>query len=201
MKDFYKERNNVWIYVEQLKDETGKPTGYGNTARSEFYSILPKDRHGQHAIIINSDILNEWGDIGIDQTFLFNGFLHEGIHTRKNERYRQTGGTFEVYPGHKDFIERGGGINDPESHHNQMGAFNIEELVGAMKNFDEQIRKSGGTISDYHTEDWYKAMAWCGLDRTQAWKDFQKANPKEARIYKDLIDEQFDRNKKGIYGK
>ena len=78
-----RQRIHVWIYVEQLKDETGKPAGYGNMARSEFYSILPEDRYGQYAIIINSDILNEWGDIGVDQPFLFNAFLHEGVHTRK----------------------------------------------------------------------------------------------------------------------
>jgi len=198
MKDFYKEYNNAWVYVEQLKDSSGKPNGYGNIAETRFNPIPPADRHGQHSIIINSDILNKSGNIGIDQTLLFMALLHEGIHARKNERYRQTGGTFEGFPGHTDFFERGGGVTNPEAHHNQMGAFNTKELVEGMKKFDDQIRKSGGTVPDYHTEDWYEAMAWYGLDRTQAWKYFEKTKPKEAGIYMDLIKKQIERHEKGI---
>ncbi|WP_244906352.1 hypothetical protein [Schleiferia thermophila] len=197
MKNFYANHNHVWVHMDQLKGSDGTPSGYTNVARAQSYlsSSNPVSKYGQHRIIINSDVLNKSGEIGIDQTFLFMALVHEGDHARRYERHKQTGGTYDGYPGHKDFlIDRGG----PEGHHNQMGAFNRGMLVEAMKEFDAQIIKSGGTVPDYHTDDWYEAMSWYGLRRTQAWEDFQKSNPEQAATYSNLINEQIKRNQDGI---
>ena len=71
-----------------------------------------------------------------------------------------------------------------------------------MKEFDSQIRESGRDVPEYHTEDWYEAMAWYGLDRTQAWEDFKKKEakkePNKATIYENLIKEQIDRHEAGV---
>lgn len=197
MKSFYANHNHVWVHVDQLKRADGTPTGFTNTAvaQSNYYSGNPVGKYGQHRIVINSDVLTSSGEIGVDQTFLFRALVHEGDHARMFERYKQSGGTFEGYPGHQDFlIDRGG----TEGHHNQMGAFNRGVLVDAMKEFDEQIRKSGGVVPDYHTEDWYEAMSWYGLTRTQAWEDFKKADPDKAANYTRLINEQIDRHRENL---
>lgn len=196
MKDFYANHNHVWVHVDQLKNSDGTPSGYGNVARtqSNYSPNNPVGKYGQHRIIINSDVLNKSGDIGIDQTFLFMALVHEGDHARMFERYKQSGGNYDNYPGHKDF--KAGKI--PQGHHNQMAAFNRGMLVDAMKEFDAQLVKGGGTLPDYHTEDWYQAMSWYGLRETQAWTDFQKSDPEKATIYSNLITEQIKRNEKGI---
>ncbi len=199
MKSFYDNHNHVWVHVDQLKGADGKPSGYGNVARAQSYLSTnnPVGKYGQHRILINSDILNKSGNIGIDQTFLLMALVHEGDHARRYERHKQTGGTYDGYPGHKDFlIDRG--ETDGQSHHNQMGGFNRGVLVDAMKEFDAQIVKSGGTVPDYHTGDWYEAMSWYGLRETQAWSDFQKAEPDKATNYTKLINEQIKRNNDGI---
>lgn len=196
MKSFYDNHNHVWVHVDQIKKADGTPTGYTNIAVAQPYSSAnnPVGKYGQHRIVINSDILNKSGNIGIDQTFLFMSLLHEGDHTRMFERYKQSGGTFSGFPGHLDFIGR----DSKEGHHNQMGSFNRGMLVDGMKEFDTQMLNSGGTIPDYHTDDWYEAMSWYGLRRTQAWDDFQKSNPDQAATYTNLINEQIKRNKDGI---
>ena len=68
----------------------------------------------------------------------------------------------------------------------------------AMKEFDSQIRESGRDVPEYHTEDWYEAMSWYGLRRTQAWKDFEKKNSKEAELYKNLIKKQKEQHEERI---
>lgn len=79
-----------------------------------------------------------------------------------------------------------------------MGTFNREILVEAMKEFDNQIIDSGGTIPEYHTEDWYQAMSWYGLKNTRAWNDFKMNNSDKANYYRNLINEQIKRNENGV---
>ncbi len=192
MKSFYSNQNHVYIHLAQLKDKSGNPSGFTNTARTQSYTSPnnPVGKYGIHRIIINSDILASDGTLKMDKTFVFRGLLHEGIHARMYERHKQDG-TFKGYPGHLDFLTRG-----KEGHHNQMGAFNRQELIDGMKEFDTQLKKAGETVPSYHTEEWYDAMSWYGLRRTQAWKDYQKNNPEKARNTMKLINEQIKRNKK-----
>jgi hypothetical protein len=152
MGSFYRNENHVYIHLAQLKDKHGNPTGFRNIARTEpwNYSKNPVAKYNIHRIVINSDLLSSDGVLRVDKTFVFRALLHEGIHARMLERLRQTG--FEGYPGHKDFKERGG-----EWHHNQMGAFNRQELIEGMKEFDNQLRAAGEEVPDYHTEEWYHA--------------------------------------------
>ncbi|MCE2495254.1 MAG: hypothetical protein J4F31_01485 [Flavobacteriales bacterium] len=197
MKSFYANQNNVYVHLGQLKNSSGSPSGFTNVARTESHlsSSNPVSQYGMHRIVINSDILNSSGDIGIDQTFLLMALVHEGDHARMFERYKQTNGTFTGYPGHKDFIlDRSGG----EGHHSQMGSYNRTMLVDAMMEFDNQIIQSGGTVPDYHTDVWYQAMSWYGLRRTQAWEDFKTNNPEQASQYSNLIIEQIERNRNCI---
>jgi len=95
------------------------------------------------------------------------------------------------FRGIKIFFKRGG-----EAHHNQMGAFNRQELIDGMKEFDKQLRMAGETIPEYHNDEWYEAMSWYGLRRTQAWEDFRKKNPDKAIKISRLIHQQIIRNKK-----
>lgn len=196
MKSFYDNHNHVWVHVDQLKKSDGTPSGFRNVARtqSNYTSSNPVGKYGQHRIVINSDVLNKSGNIGIDQTFLFMALVHEGDHARMFERYKQSGGTFADYPGHADY----NAATTTEGHHSQMAGFNRGILVDAMKEFDSQIIDNGGTVPEYHTEDWYQAMSWYGLTRTQAWDDFKESNPEQAATYSNLINEQIKRNENGV---
>jgi len=195
MKSFYANQNHVWIHLSQLKDNEGRRFNNIAITQSNLSHNNPVGIYGQHRIIVNSDILNKSGNIGIDPTFLFMSLVHEGDHARMYERYRQDGYSFSKYPGYHDFIiiraDKGG-------HHNQMGTFNREILVEAMKEFDNQIIDSGGTIPEYHTEDWYQAMSWYGLRNTRAWNDFKMNNSDKANYYSILINEQIKRNENGV---
>jgi hypothetical protein len=200
MKQFITNQADIWIHIDQLKDEQGNPTGYGNIARTEsaYAKSNPVSKYGLQRIIINSDILNSSGEIGIDKTVLFMAFLHEGDHARMFQRLFED--KFKHYPGHKDFV-----INRPGdgSHHNQMAAFNRSMLVLGMKEFDNQLKEVGETVPEYHTEDWYQAMAWYGLrgsndNPTKAWQDFQIQEPEKALLYDKIIKEQDSRNKESI---
>ncbi len=197
MKNFYANQNSVYVHLGKLRNSNNAPSGFTNVARTESHlsTSNPVSKFGQHRIIINSDILNSSGEIGIDQTFLMMALVHEGDHARMFERFKQSNGTFEGFLGHIDFIlNRSGG----DGHHNQMGAFNRSILVDAMKEFDNQFLNGGGTVPDYHTEDWYQAMSWYGLRNTQAWKDFKANNPEKSAQYHNLINQQIERNKNGI---
>lgn len=196
MESFYKNQNHVYIHLAQLKDELGNPSGHINAARTESYLSPnnPVGKHGIHRIIINKDLLSSDGSLNVDRTFVFGALLHEGIHARMYERYKQ--GRFKEFPGHEDFLKRGG-----EAHHNQMGAFNRKELIEGMKEFDNQLKEAGETVPEYHKENWYEAMSWYGLRRTQVWQNFQKENPEKAEEYSQLISEQIERNEKAINGK
>ena len=107
------------------------------------------------------------------------------------ERYKQDG--FEGFPGHEDFFRRGG-----EGHHNQMGSYNREELIDGMKEFDSQLKEAGETVPEYHNDEWYEAMSWYGLQRTQAWEDYESENPDEAESINKIIRQQIKRNKEAI---
>lgn len=177
MRPFMTKQSNIWIHLGQLKDNAGNPTGPFNMARTESpgASNNPVGQYGQNRIVINSDILNSSGDIAIDKTLAFMALLHEGIHAKMYDTFKKDP-TFSNYPGYKDFLFR------PEdgSHHNQMEAFNRDVLIEGMKEFDEQI---GAT----HTEDWYEAMSWYGLQETKAWSDFVSNNPERAQQINDLL--------------
>ena len=196
MKSFYRDENHVWIHVQQLKNDKGEPTTYTNVARtqSNFSSDNPVAKFGQHRIIINSDILNSAGKIGVDKTFLLLAFLHEGDHARYFERLRQNNDLSE-YPGYKDFVKERGSDG---SHHNLMGEFNRDILIEAMKEFDNQTISEGGIIPSYHTEDWYNAMSWYGLTDTKSWQDFKESYPDKASKYIKLIVTQIKENEKGV---
>ena len=196
MKSFYANQNHVYIHLAQLKDKAGNPSGFTNTARTQSYKSKnnPVGKFGIHRIILNKDLLSSDGVLRVDKTFVFRALLHEGIHARMYERYKQ--GKFNGFPGHKDFFKRGG-----EAHHNQMGAFNRQELIDGMKEFDTQLKKAGETVPEYHNDKWYDAMSWYGLQRTQAWKDYKKKNPDEAKGITKLIRQQIKRNKKAIESK
>lgn len=159
MASFYKNQNHVYIHLAQLKDELGNPSGHINAARTESYLSPnnPVGKHGIHRIIINKDLLSSDGSLNVDRTFVFGALLHE------------------------DFLKRGG-----EAHHNQMGAFNRKELIEGMKEFDNQLKEAGETVPEYHKENWYEAMSWYGLRRTQVWQNFQKENPEKAEEYSQL---------------
>lgn len=174
MASFYKNQNHVYIHLAQLKDELGNPSGHINAARTESYLSPnnPVGKQGIHRIIINKDLLSSDGSLNVDRTFVFGALLHE------------------------DFLKRGG-----EAHHNQMGAFNRKELIEGMKEFDNQLKEAGETVPEYHKENWYEAMSWYGLRRTQVWQNFQKENPEKAEEYSQLISEQIERNEKAINGK
>ena len=45
-----------------------------------------------------------------------------------------------------------------------------------MKEFDEKMGFS-------HSDEWYEAISWTGLQDSRAWEDFQTANPKLALKY------------------
>ena len=191
MKSFYANQNHVYIHLSQLKDKAGNPTGFTNIATTQSYKSKnnPVGKFGIHRIILNKDLLSSDGVLRVDKTFVFMALLHEGIHARMYERYRQS--KFKGFPGYKDFFKRGG-----EAHHNQMGAFNRQELIDGMKEFDKQSRMAGETIPEYHNDEWYEAMSWYGLRRTQAWEDFRKKNPDKAIKISRLIHQQIIRNKK-----
>lgn len=119
-----------------------------------------------------------------DETFLAMVILHEGIHQKKNLRISTDG--ISNYPGYDDHY------NNPyhkskqkqsDLHHNQMASFNRGLLVDGMKEFDKDMGTS-------HTEDWYQAMSWIGLRRTESWADFENKNPTKAKVYSDLINEE-----------
>lgn len=195
MKSFYKDQNNVYVHLAQLKRSDGTPSGVRNAARAQSYrsSNNPVSRYGYHRIIINSDVLNSSGDIGVDLTFLFMALVHEGDHARMFERYKQSGRNFSDYPGYQDFLVNRRS-NPKDDHHNLMGKFSRTIFVDAMKEFDQQITNSGGTVPAYHTEDWYQAMSWYGLRRTKAWDEFKSKNPQKASLYNRLIMQQVQRN-------
>ncbi|MFN3194903.1 MAG: RHS repeat-associated core domain-containing protein [Chlorobiota bacterium] len=153
MKSFYRDENHVWIHVDQLKDAEEEPTSFLNVARTQSHlsGNNPVAKFNQHRIIINSDILNSAGEIGIDKTFLLMVFIHEADHARKNERLRQDP-TYKTYPGYLDFVQQ---RPKDGKYHNLMGEYNRNILVDAMKEFDAQIIKEGGTVPSYHTDDWY----------------------------------------------
>ncbi len=192
---FYENQNHVYIHLAQIKSEEGIPTGFTNPAITEPWGSKnnPVGKYGIHRIVLNKDLLSSDKKLNVDNTFVFACILHESIHARMIERYKQD--KFNEYPGHKDFLNRGG-----EFHHNQMGKFNRKELIDGMIEYDNQLRDEGFTIPDYHTDDWYEAMSWYGLRRTQSWKDFKTVNPKLAEKYSNLINEQIDLNKKAIEG-
>ncbi len=189
---FINDYNHVYIHVAQLK-RNGKPTGFVNTARTEPWGH-PKNPVGKydiHRIILNADLLSDDGKLNVDKTFVFRALLHEGIHAMIFERMKE--GILFDFPGHVDYRSRGG-----EWQHNQMAAFYRDVLIKGMKEFDDQLRAHGENVPDYHTEEWYEAMSWYGLMRTEAWEDLKKENPKKAQRIKKLIFEQIKRNKEAI---
>jgi len=177
MNVFYSNQSNVWVHLEQLKTG-GLASGIANVARTESSKSPnnPVGKFGQGRILLNSDMLDNSGNIAIDQTFVFMAYLHEGLHAAMFNTYDKDA-SFSKYPGFKDFVlnrQKDGG------HHNQMAAFYRNTLFDGMKEFDGQM----GTT---HSEDWYNAMSWYGLRETRSWKDFQKANPTLAQKYSDII--------------
>ena len=103
-----------------------------------------------------------------DETYLFRTILHEGIHARKNIRIDQDG--MENYPGYVDAYQNSyysDELPQGQLHHNQMANFNRPELVTGMREFD----KSMGTE---HSDDWYDAMSWVGLQGTLAWDNLKE---------------------------
>ncbi len=176
MQNFYSDKSNVYIHLGQLLTD-GIPSGKGNLARAERAASPdnPVGKYGIGRIVINSDILDKSGNFSGDQTFIFAALLHEGIHAKMHDIYR-IDPTFSNYPGYKDFIlnrSKDGG------HHNQMAAFNRQTLIDGMKEFDNQMGTS-------HSDEWYEAISWTGLQNTKAWKDFYKMNPDLGNKYKKI---------------
>ena len=77
MNVFYSNRSNVWVHLEQLKTG-GLASGIANVARTESSKSPnnPVGKFGQGRILLNSDMLDNSGNIAIDQTFVFMAYLH-----------------------------------------------------------------------------------------------------------------------------
>ena len=181
MGRFYSNQKTVYIHLTQLLRDDGSPSGRGNIARTEYSwnDDNPVGKYGMERIILNSDILDKSGNISGDRTFVFNALLHEAIHAKRGD-VQQYDLYFSSYPGYKDFI-----INRSAEggHHNQMAIFNRQVLIDGMKEFDSQMGTS-------HSEEWYEAVSWSGLDETSAWRKFKAANPEKARIYQNIWNQE-----------
>lgn len=182
MKAYYNDYAHIWVHAKSVN------TRAFNMAHTEapWTTVNPT---GQHRIVINTAVLHSSNDLAMDKTLFFMAILHEGIHARLNERIdtdEERNNLYQAYPGYYDYLMRQN-IPDGEKHHTRMGAFNRDELVTGMKEFDEQLKEAGETVPKHHTEDWYQAMSWYGLRRTDAWTEFKKNNPDKAKIYNGLI--------------
>ena len=173
MHRYYSNQSNVYIHLSRLM-KNGAPSGRQNVARTESANCQtnPVGKYGIERIILNSDILDKQGNITGDKTFIFSALLHEGLHAKMYDT-RQFDPTYSNYPGYKDFI-----LSRPKEgeHHNQMGAFNRQLLIDGMKEFDGQMGTS-------HSEEWYEAISWAGLQDTTAWREFETNNPEKAARY------------------
>ena len=189
MNRYYTNISSVYIHLAQLK-RAGVPTGRNNIARTEPYwsTDNPVGRYGIERIIINSDILNSAGEIAGDLTFVFGSLLHEAIHAKFID-IQQYDNALSNYPGYKDFI-----VDRPQDggQHNQMAVYNRQTLIDGMKEFDMQTGNS-------HTDEWYEAVSWNGLQGTKAWQTFSNDNPELANKYLKIITSEI--NKLGVTGK
>ena len=174
LKRYYTNQSNLYIHLAQTKREDGVPTGPYVLAQTQPASeeSNPVGRYGIERIIINSDLLDDKGELTGDPTFVFNALLHESIHAKLFD-IRQTDKSYNNYPGYRDFlIDR---IGDG-GHHNYIGAVCRGLLIAGMKEFDKQV-------GSYHSEEWYEAISWTGLQGTMAWENFKGANPELAQRY------------------
>ncbi len=171
---YYSNQSNVYFHLARAKNRDGSPAGISVLAQTQSASAKdnPVAKYGIERIIINSDILSNSGDLIGDPTFLFNSLMHEGIHAKLFD-IRQSDENYSNYPGYKDYlIDR----YDDGNHHNYMGKHCRELLIKGMKEFDEKMGFS-------HSDEWYEAISWTGLQDSRAWEDFQTANPKLALKY------------------
>lgn len=183
LRRYYSNQSNVYFHLAQAKNDNGSPTGISVLAQTQPASVKdnPVGKYGIERIIINSDILSNSGYLIGDPTFLFYALMHEGIHARLFD-VRQSDHNYSNYPGYRDYlIDR-----DKEgNHHNYMGAVCRAMLIKGMKEFDTQYGIS-------HTEDWYEAISWTGLQDSRAWEDFRAANPELAVRYLRIQNEELN---------
>ena len=165
-----------------------------NSAVKYGEAFIPKGK--SYAFAINDIVFDKDGNALADPTIIFQAMVHEAMHLRNFERQR----FLNRYPGIQNYYSVYG---EYYYHHELMAAFNREEMVSAMKEFDNQRRANGESVPEYHTEDWYNAIAWGGINKlyadatvtlySDAWREFAKNNPEKAKVYTEILKTERER--------
>ena len=177
MKSFYKDYADVFIDISDI-DEPSNSFTFANT----MYVSL-SEKKGYPKIVINKRITDEDGNLLIDRTSLFVVLLHEGYHAKMFYIKYLTDNWKNLYPGYSDFELRFGEVKAP---HEQMAAFDREDMITGMKEFDEHENRK-------HDDTWYESRSWHGLLKTISWYDFERSNPRKAKTYKYWLNKEIPR--------
>jgi hypothetical protein len=126
---------------------------------------------------------------------------HEILHAYVNKLLQNAEDLQRDLPGIYDFYCRFG-VDDkaPERSyaHNYMAAIQFQELVNGIRAYDKitQVTRPNGTVSyndifnnnlpetkSYTASDFYRALAWNGLQLTRVWREFARKNRDKIQIY------------------